>query len=679
MITQPRVRVPLLCVFALGMLVRSSGADWPAVSKEELAMADDPANPGASAILLYREVTTDDIKGFGTEYRRIKILNDDGKKYADIEIPYVEGATQIEGIQARTIRPDGTTVNFQGQIFDRTALRARKTKIQVKALTLPDVQTGGIIEYSYTARFRRKVPDVLKNPKNYVIDRTVVIASETWIVQDDLFTRRARFSIRPLPGPNLIGQTRNIPGNKTPAKQADGSVVLELENIPAFVSEELMPPEGTLRARVNSFYQLGPQVSGSYWMDVAKEQVSDFKPFLTEPKKLKQALAGVVSAGDTPEAQLRKIYARVQQIRYLSYEPSKTEQEVKRENLKENRNVADILKRNYAYANEINLVLVALARAAGFESAPVLLRLRDRGLFEPDLPTPNQLDGMVVWVLAGGKNYFLDPATRFCPFDLLPWAESGATGIVITDEGTLSIPKAAGTPFYGLITTPGPTSAMAVVERKATLQLDANGTAEGTIAVNYIGQEALERRIATANSDDAARRKLLEDEMNEWMPGATVVKLDGSVNWDQPEQPLHATFAVNFPGYATPTGRRLLLRASFFAGSAQSLKSNKRTWDVYFAHPFEETDDVTWKLPEGYRAGSLPEKQNAPTIFGTYTQSADASGSVVHSQRHFTVEQLRVPVSYYPALRGYFNMVRQHDDSQIVLETAGEQNAAKPN
>jgi hypothetical protein len=39
------------------MLARSSAADWPAISKEELAMTDDPANPGAAAILLYREVT----------------------------------------------------------------------------------------------------------------------------------------------------------------------------------------------------------------------------------------------------------------------------------------------------------------------------------------------------------------------------------------------------------------------------------------------------------------------------------------------------------------------------------------------------------------------------------------------------------------------------------------------
>jgi hypothetical protein len=35
------------------------------------------------------------------------------------------------------------------------------------------------------------------------------------------------------------------------------------------------------------------------------------------------------------------------------------------------KNVEDVLKHDYAYANEVNLVLVALARAAGFDSAPI--------------------------------------------------------------------------------------------------------------------------------------------------------------------------------------------------------------------------------------------------------------------------------------------------------------------
>src|SRR5439155_1200830 len=79
---------------------QSTSDEWPPVPPEELALKDDPANPGASAILLYREISTDDVKAVGTNYYRVKILTESGKKYADIEIPYLNKAIEIRNIRA---------------------------------------------------------------------------------------------------------------------------------------------------------------------------------------------------------------------------------------------------------------------------------------------------------------------------------------------------------------------------------------------------------------------------------------------------------------------------------------------------------------------------------------------------------------------------------------------------
>ena len=111
-------------------------------------MADDPANPGAAAVILWREVTTDDVKGMSTEYQRIKVFTDEGKKYADIEIPYVEHFSKVEDIQARTIRPDGTTVDFQGQIFRPHSAESQKDQSPgegVRASRSPERQHSRIL------------------------------------------------------------------------------------------------------------------------------------------------------------------------------------------------------------------------------------------------------------------------------------------------------------------------------------------------------------------------------------------------------------------------------------------------------------------------------------------------------------------------------------------------------
>src|SRR5207245_11530979 len=75
---------------------RPSVGEWPPVKPDELALKDNLAKPGASAMILERRLEVDDSKSLEEQYYRIKIFNDEGKKYADVEIPYVEGASHIE-------------------------------------------------------------------------------------------------------------------------------------------------------------------------------------------------------------------------------------------------------------------------------------------------------------------------------------------------------------------------------------------------------------------------------------------------------------------------------------------------------------------------------------------------------------------------------------------------------
>ena len=54
-------------------------AQFPAPTKEELEMTADPKAPGADAVYLYREETTDDSLHYHAIYARIKVLCEKGK------------------------------------------------------------------------------------------------------------------------------------------------------------------------------------------------------------------------------------------------------------------------------------------------------------------------------------------------------------------------------------------------------------------------------------------------------------------------------------------------------------------------------------------------------------------------------------------------------------------------
>src|SRR4051794_31049201 len=95
--------IPALLLFSIP---RADAEDWLPVSPEDLQMHAEPKAPGAAAIYLYRQVDRDDTDSVESYYVRLKILTEEGRNYANVEIPFVKGVESVRGISARTIRPD---------------------------------------------------------------------------------------------------------------------------------------------------------------------------------------------------------------------------------------------------------------------------------------------------------------------------------------------------------------------------------------------------------------------------------------------------------------------------------------------------------------------------------------------------------------------------------------------
>ena len=125
-----------------------AGDDWLPIDPTDLKMTSEPKAPGAPAIFLYRQVDRDDKGTASTEYNylRIKILTEEGRKYANVEIPFDKGEYKVRGIRARTIRPHGTIVNYEGKIFENTIVKSKTLKYLAKTFSMPEASVGSIIE-----------------------------------------------------------------------------------------------------------------------------------------------------------------------------------------------------------------------------------------------------------------------------------------------------------------------------------------------------------------------------------------------------------------------------------------------------------------------------------------------------------------------------------------------------
>jgi hypothetical protein len=649
----------MLVILSFTSGVTWAGDGFPPVSPEELKMTSEPLAPGAPAIILYRQVDRDDNSRPPHEdnYLRIKILSEEGLGYANAEITFVKDRLSVNNIRARTIKPNGAIVNFDGNIFEKTVIKGRGTKYLVKAFTLPDVQVGGIIEYQYT------------------IDMAGHFYDSHWILSHELFTKNARFSLKrfegdiPLLRPGhrekysqfvLRWTWKGLPPGSEPKEGPDRIIRMEVANIPAFQTEDFMPPANELMSHVDFIYDLRILEADpdSFWKEFGKRRNGQLEDFVGKHKAMEQAVAEIVSPNDTPEAKLRKIYDRVQQFRNISYEVQRTQQEQKRDKEKIALNVEDVWKRGYGNGVQLTWLYLALVRAAGFEAYGVWVSSRGNYFFSPKTMEGRKLSANVVLVKLNGKDLYFDPGAAFTPFGLLTWYETGTPGLRLDKDGG------------SWIRSPLPASSESRIERTAKLRLSDTGDLEGTLTVSYTGLEAMYRRLEERNADEVERRKSLEDQVKAQIPAMIVVDLTNKPDWSSSETPLVAEFDLKIPAWGSNTGRRMLVPAGAFTQHEKHIfEHSNRIHPIYFRYPFENLDDITIELPPGWQVDSIPPAQKQDAGAFQYSFKVERKNDKLHLVRRLSVDAMFMERSYYPSLRKFFQSVRTGDEEQIVLQS----------
>lgn len=649
--------IVLILVIAFAACPRPARADdWLPIPPEDLALKDNPKQPGAEAMILYRQVVVDaskaNISGDSQEeYFRIKIFTQEGTKEGHVEIEFQKQLASVTYVAGRTIRPDGSIVKFDGQVLETTVEKIPGSKYLAKTFTLPDVQPGCIIEYKYS----------IQGKPEHVLDWG-------WRVSQSIYTREARFSYTPYTGygSNLrpIIRRNMLPADATPQLLANGSYLMVVHDVPGIVEEPLMPPARPLQARVEFEYQnpdapSATDLSDKYWNYYGKRWNDDLERFIDKKKALEQELSKIVSPSDAPEVKLRKIYARVQQVRNLDIEDYKTLKENKDEDLKPNSNVEDVLSRGYAHNKQINYLFVGLARAAGFDATEVYIAPRSNQLFIPNGNDVSQLSDEVVWVHAGSQDYYLDPAAHYFPFGLLPWYETATSGIRVDKHGAT------------IVKTPNPVSSDATLVRNANLEVKGDGEINGTVQIEFTGQRAGMIREERRKEDETGRTKYFEDVIKGWLPAGSVFEISKIANWDNNDQPIHIEGTLTIPSFATSAAQRMLMPLEVFQmPQMQEFAAEKRVNVVYFHYPYEEIDDVKVRFPAGYKVEGLPPARNVNLGAVSCEISATADDGGVEIKRHLAQRNLFFTKDEYPVVRRFFGTVKTNDNAQMVFQNA---------
>lgn len=614
------------------------------VSEEELRMERYDRDPDAEAVILYEELRTYFLIGNQftrmTDYFiRIKVLKAEGKEYADINLPYVfqrENYANLDAVAYNLV--DGKIVKtpLKKQYLFREQVGDEQWMLK---FSIPEVREGTVIEYRYrmNSDFVTYIPSVVVQH-----DIPTVRMKATVEIPEYL-----RFNVN-TKGYLSINMRENtiagrIAGTDVPYNVREITTVGR--DIPALKKEPFVWNRNEFRSMIDfELSQIAMPFSDVQnfsltWKDVNEALAeTDFNNNIRMGNPFKEETAAIVAQKPAPRQMLHEILRMVQshmkwdgKYRLMSPSPN------------------DAVKRGSGNSAEINSVLMAAVKDAGFDVVPLLLNPRSRGRLPLAHPSFDGISTFILRVtLDDGKFAYLDGTDPDSDVDLLPTdllVDRARIYGVSGDVGWCDLSRLA----------PGNTHI------NMTLGFDPELSVHGRITERYTNVPAL--RCSSAYGDARSEEEYveaLEEEHHIRIDSLTINGLRSA----------HLTQEFTMTREPETAGDFIYLNATIIPFLTENpFKSPERKYPVEFDNADSYLIQGTIRLPEGYVVEELPRAVRLNAFNGDITCSyiVQAANGAIQFRMQFKQKRLIFQPGEYADLQAFYGAVVNMCNGKIVL------------
>ena len=655
----------VLAVLATFNVLPAKAAKWYRPTPKQLKMTKDPKAPNAAAVYLYREETVNDKERFHSFYAVIKVLSAAGKKWADVKLPYYDSNEyHIDAISGRTIEPDGTVVPFKGKPYKKLIVQGyfynTPVKMMQKVFSLPDVRVGSILEYRYSLDYN-----------------TNLISSPRWIIQQPLFVHEAHYYF--IPSDDYMDYTtRDAQGHEIPVNHLLDSGVLPkgdkvvriaarsagvsttnydlvVKDVPALVHEKDEVPMDSVSYRLLFTYSPFAGMK-DYWDFEGKKWSQNVNKFAKGSGVLSTEVAKLVKPGDSDAQKAQKLYEAVMKLDNTDYTREHSKAENKAEGVKV-KNATDIWETKRGTSDQLTMLFIALARAAGLKVYAMRVTDRRREIFVKQFLDWYQLEDDIAIVVLNGKEVYVDPGERFEDFGQLAWFHTLVGGIRQTANGTV------------LANTPGGSYKWNQEDRIGTLALGPDGSISGQVRVVDLGDfsRKLREEALTEGVD-----KMKKDEQKRWnnlTPPGVQVKVDHFLGLTSTDTALMEILDVSGT-LGTRAGHMRIIPGNILEAGAKPLfTSPTRKLAIDLGPAYMVQDNVTVQLPSNFTVQGVPKKASLKYLpNAAYGAVYKVKGNTYNYQRTAIVAAVEYLPTSYPKLKSYFEQVSQADKQPLVFK-----------
>ena len=405
--------------------------------------------------------------------------------------------------------------------------------------------------------------------------------------------------------------------------------------------EPAMAPYGEVLAQVHvSTFGSWEELGAWYW-GLARDQFDVDEEVRKRVKEITKGATDDVS-------KVRAIYRYVTALRYVALEFGI-------EGIKPRR-CALTLARGWGDCKDKATMIVTMLREVGIASTIVIVRTGQRGDLPKGAPASiAAFDHAIAYVPS--LDLYLDGTAD----------GAGSTELPSMDRSSVALQINEGKPK--LVRLPDPPAEASPHDRKASITLSGDGSADFAYDMSIRGAEAIgwrERYHATGTRRDRATRDL-----SSVLGPVELQKGDGGVtvrDTDDVEKAVGLSAKGRATSYARKDGDKLVVPISSSLELSKSLASlSTRKLDLVVGPKTITSDERTIKLPAGMKVESAPDPVHLDTPFGKVDLTVESQAGKVVVKSRIALTKSRISPSEYAAFRKFCQSADDALDEKLVL------------
>ena len=591
-------------------------------------------------------------------HERIRLLNKNSFEHlATVKIPlYVtsEAREKLQDLQAATFNlEDGKVIKTD---VDKSSIfKDKDGDYEIVKFTFPNLKEGSIIEYTFTtvSPFYKHIPtwtfqgeypelwsqfsieepqffDISVLPQGYlqpVIDTGIISADNFNVVESNGAEASKTYNFRS----NTIKHTWAY---KDVSALKEESYITDMDNYLQRIEFQF----SAIR-----FPNEEPETFMTNWYETADQLMKrdDFGQDLSKENGwLKDDIKSAVNSESDSLKKAKNIYEFVQSnFSCTDYSDIFLTQSLKKTEQSKKGNVSDI-----------NMLLVAMLRGAGFNSDPVLLSTRDHGKTYDAYPILSKFNYVIARVLINGNPYLLDAAQPYLGFGKLNEdCFNGSARIISSNPYIIDL------------------SADSLKETEVT-SLFLSNDSSGKVSGSY-------KCIMGNMQSESMREKMKKTDKNDYFnsikkgfsfdAGLTNVSID---SLKQLEMPVAVQYDVDFKldddlVYFDPLMFTDVTKANPF-------KAAQRNYPVEMPYCMDKTYVMNMEVPQGYKVDELPKSARISLNDndGMFEYLIQQSGDNIQLRCRTKINKANFDPEDYETLRNFFAAIVEKEGEQIVFK-----------